>query len=431
MSQKDVDSQPVSASPEVETEPLHKAEGSTGVKTDWRVFSVFVVIGCLQLAGWNAMLNVMHPLGEIINAPNLGEIIRWSYGAALFCVTAFFIKFDFIWQSVVYGGLALTSFFMLLFSVVLQANPNAVLYVYPFLGVGLAVAAGMIGSAGFGFASQFPKDYSGAMSAGLGVSGIVMFGLSCLSLEVIFPQKSVTDITASMWFLSTCTTILAIGATLAFYFLFNMPSTVAWFSKQSSLNDKTDCELNAYAKKTDVEDDYEIGGLSYILKKAWTMGIPTFLCLFITLTIFPVVGPLKWSTNQSIHLYLVGLYTLGDLIGRYLPNVVPQLMVSRFYTHIISYLRFIFIIFSLLSALYRCSPFLGALWFHILQIFLLALTNGWMSTVTFVRTVEMVNGDGAKKRIASFCLLCVTGSILVSQGLSYFISNAVVAPACG
>lgn len=52
----------------------------------------------------------------------------------------------------------------------------------------------------------------------------------------------------------------------------------------------------------------------------------------------------------------------------------------------------------------------------------LSLTNGWMSTVTFVRTIEQVNGDGAKKRIASFCLLCVTGSILVAQGIVYFIT---------
>lgn len=297
----------------VETSPLRsKSSGEPAVKTDWIIFSVFVALGCLQLAGWNAMLNILDDIGRAVAVKDLATVVRWCYGAVLFAITAFFVKFDYVIKSIMYAGLLLTSVIMLLFAVVLQWSPAATRYAYPILACGLAASAGMIGSTGFGFASHFPKDYSGAMSAGLGVSGLAMWAIWYLASQAIFTGGTLVALQKSMWLFSGAILLLTVGAAVVFNYLFSKPLIVAWFATQHERNasKNNDCEKNSQA----VEDDYEIGGLSYILKKSWLMGIPTFLCLFITLIPFPIIGPVAWypSSSQTILLFIVSSLILLD-----------------------------------------------------------------------------------------------------------------------
>lgn len=403
--------------------PPNAEKHQSGIFSEKNVlFLTFLMIGCLQLGGWNALICFLTPLETFAEFQKLPVVLRWTYGVILFVGNALLFKYSFVNKPSLYCGIASVPLSLGLFAIVFTWFPSASMALCPIITVMLTCGSVLIGSAGFGYAAQLPQDQSGIMSSGLGFSGIVIYIIWTLSHSVFTINKPI-DLAVPLWIFFVVISIL----TAVCYFLivkaFNGEQLSAVEAGTKISADAADTE----ASISGVEDDFVNGGYKCILSKAWIMGIPTFQALFITLIIFPIIGPVEWSKHKIISNIdlLIGIFLVGDLIGRFLPNFVNGLMVDQKNVHIISNARLIFIITFFLPLINNFPQIFKKPFFAYLNMFLMALTSGWMSTCSIVRTIETVKGDEAKKKISTYCLCCVALSILLSQGLSIPLSSAI------
>ena len=381
------------------------------------IFLTFLALGHLQLAGWNSLLCIIIPVGAEPQFTFLPLLIRFVYGVILLLGNLFFFKFTCVNLVALVSGLTSVPLVLFLYALSYTFFHNSINFLFPLISIVLTVGSVLIGVAGFGFAVRFSNDYSGAMSAGLGFSGLItyVFWFICTSFFNIAEMRGAVH---AFWLMFAFTFIIYLKVMFLLFYTINfteMGDVV--HGKHEGESDYFDSEIDKSNQLAD--DDYISGGYKLLLKKAWTLGIPTFLVLFITLLVFPAIGPVLWFNAEQVHVVslFTGIFILGDLFGRYFPNVFPFLMFTPRLIHIITHMRWLFVVTFVLSALYPENGLFGSVYFLTMQMVLLSITSGLLSTATFVRAIETVNGSRAKEKVASFCLICVALSIFLSQAL--------------
>lgn len=163
------------------------------------------------------------------------------------------------------------------------------------------------------------------------------------------------------------------------------------------------------------EEDLPSRGWREIARDSWIFILCIFLSFFITMNLFPAVGPLRWNYNQSVpcrFLLLIGLFSVGDIIGRCLvdlselsPRHLGCLVLGKRGLLILVFTRVVFYVPFFLGYSLEGIPILNDFWWYVILILSLATTQGWVSTVGIVRACNSVVRSSEKEIISPVAVI--------------------------
>lgn len=116
-----------------------------------------------------------------------------------------------------------------------------------------------------------------------------------------------------------------------------------------------------------------------------------------------------------------GIFQLVDFIGRYLPNVIPTLLIHESQLKWFLIVRVLLIVAFVLSMKFPSTVILGDIWCHMVQMALLAFTNGWLSTVATIHLPGHVKAAEAKSRASALGIAVGFVGIVAGQWTSKLI----------
>lgn len=388
------------------------------------IFLLFLFIGAVQLLGWNAVLNSMSNIGSLVypNESPLIDTVTVTYSTVIMVATMIFIKWSVVHVYTTYAGLALSAICAILAGVAAHLPFSGASALFHTVGGLMALSAALIGSSAFGYATRFPGNQCGVLSSGMGLAGVITFTGWMIAQYAIFKQDA-TGTQSANWLLQVIVFIFSVG-TIGLGLVFFNRSWVQEIMTAERQTAENDTEKTAGIQEK--KGTYEEGGLKLVIQKVWWLAALYVLHMYITLYCFPTVGPAHWKDLPYEGDIIVGTFQLADLAGRYIPNVVPKLLVGKKTLVVAIIARLVFVVtFMLTFSLRTSTAFFGYFFVHFIQMFLLALTNGWLCTCCFVRMPQMVEGDAAKDRVASISLLSTFFGIAGGQWTAYGVMKAL------
>eukprot|EP00921_Rhytidocystis_pertsovi_P018591 GHVQ01029455.1.p1 GENE.GHVQ01029455.1~~GHVQ01029455.1.p1 ORF type:complete len:571 (+),score=79.03 GHVQ01029455.1:436-2148(+) len=156
----------------------------------------------------------------------------------------------------------------------------------------------------------------------------------------------------------------------------------------------------------------------WVFRQSMLPVCSVFLCFFVTLSLFPNVGPLEWGNEVVV---VIGMFQLGDFLGRFLPSAqcyLGSLVVwPKNVVFLVSIGRILFV------PLYMCCDRFGytseepmsifsALWFHIILTLCLAVSNGWLASLSMMYAPNCLEKDEDKGRASSIATLSLLIAIM-------------------
>eukprot|EP00922_Rhytidocystis_sp_ex-Travisia-forbesii_P043377 GHVS01064707.1.p1 GENE.GHVS01064707.1~~GHVS01064707.1.p1 ORF type:complete len:554 (-),score=89.14 GHVS01064707.1:811-2472(-) len=167
----------------------------------------------------------------------------------------------------------------------------------------------------------------------------------------------------------------------------------------------------------------------WLFQQAWQQIAALFVTIFVTLQMFPNVGPIKWGDEGNMMVVMFGMFQTGDFIGRYLPNA--SRLLGRLVTlhsravFPLSICRLIFI--PLFMACFKLgtggsgngtNDVLGSSAFHIILMLFLSVTNGWLCSLCLMYVpTKLVKGED-KGAACSLAVLLMLVGIMAGLWLS-------------
>lgn len=159
-----------------------------------------------------------------------------------------------------------------------------------------------------------------------------------------------------------------------------------------------------------LEKDLPSRGWRAIARDSWVFVSCIFTSFFVTMNLFPTVGPLRWNYNQSVpchFLLLIGLFSVGDIVGRSLfdlstlaPRRLGCLFLGKRGLVILVFSRFLFYVPFFLGFSLHGVPVLNDFWWYVVLILSLSTTQGWVSTVGMVRACSSVVRTSEKEIVS-------------------------------
>ncbi|PFH32195.1 hypothetical protein BESB_021360 [Besnoitia besnoiti] len=192
----------------------------------------------------------------------------------------------------------------------------------------------------------------------------------------------------------------------------------------------TQCELSLDG--VDDECNLPSRGWRFFLKDSGSFLFCVFFNFFVTLNLFPRVGPIMWhypgfAKNGPQYIILFGLFSVGDFCGKSIPDLsalFPQL--KRWLTIPEKMLlpvvlgRLVFAVFFLLGA-YLTNDFFNSFALYVILIFLLSVTNGWCATASMLYASSSVKRFEEKEIVGPTSVLMLLVGIMagVYSALAY------------
>lgn len=110
-----------------------------------------------------------------------------------------------------------------------------------------------------------------------------------------------------------------------------------------------------------------------------------------------------------------------DFVGRYLTTVLNFLLIKESTLAWLLAVRTSLVVTFILSMKYNSTVILSDNWFHILQMAILALSQGWLNTVAVIHLPAHVEGGAAKSRACTLGLSVAFLGIVSGQWSSKLI----------
>ncbi|KAH7650173.1 hypothetical protein FG379_003253 [Cryptosporidium bovis] len=271
----------------------------------------------------------------------------------------------------------------------------------------------------FTLAAIMPESFCSDVSLGQSYSGAVTFVLASI-LEYSLPHDVDGRKTLVVIMFGISAVISLLAAFLAQSLTRSPWSYSAIDDIRRNSNRSTLCTVNNYRNDSqfscedsllsisiDTESNFEIKNTNMeVTRQIWPQLYNIFISFMVTLAVFPTictewVSNLPDSSSNILMIALVGMFHLGDMIGRHLPRfgfVVPPSLLWIFTT---SRLAFI----PLYSMIKQASPdsLLASVWTKLFVQFFLAFTNGFFAYLAFIYGPETVYFRYNKEK-ASFLL---------------------------
>ncbi|EPR59898.1 nucleoside transporter protein [Toxoplasma gondii GAB2-2007-GAL-DOM2] len=192
----------------------------------------------------------------------------------------------------------------------------------------------------------------------------------------------------------------------------------------------TECELNL--DMVNDECHWPSRGWRYFLRDSGIFLFCVFFNFFVTLNLFPRVGPIMWhypgfAKNGPQYIILFGLFSIGDLCGKSLPDLATlSPRVGRWLTIPEKLLlpivlsRVVLAVFFLLGA-YLVNAFFNSFALYVILILLLSVTSGWCATASMVYACSSVKRFEEKEIVGPMSVLMLLVGIMagVYSALAY------------
>lgn len=334
--------------------------------------ATFVLIGFSTLNVWNSLLALEFQESNYY-AFQLSGLVLASIGATFINLPKILLPFFLF-------GLMITCF---LFQIAHFYVSDAY-FIYTCAGIFLLIGLSM-GSAqtiAFSVGASLDINVSGFVSAGFGVSGIFSFIVN-LILDFIISTERIHGILSQKVIIlyTICEIIIAINMVMC---VLTLPLKKQKIQRSDEIDVKEDGAVEVDKRNMTTKE---------ILKDIHKAIICEFLTNFVTLNIFPTVGPFSWMHNRNRDsndvTILLGMFQIFDVISRYLPNLaygnkyLKFLIFSSKNLLICNCVRFIFIAWFVANT-FLMGPGVGPLIYLCVSMSVFALTNGWFATLPYI-----------------------------------------------
>eukprot|EP01054_Gregarina_sp_Poly1_P006597 Gregarina_sp_Poly_1__6596@NODE_353_length_9300_cov_96_781761_g295_i0_p4_GENE_NODE_353_length_9300_cov_96_781761_g295_i0NODE_353_length_9300_cov_96_781761_g295_i0_p4_ORF_typecomplete_len418_score23_20Nucleoside_tran/PF01733_18/2_4e03Nucleoside_tran/PF01733_18/1_8e36CLN3/PF02487_17/5_6e08Fuseless/PF15993_5/1_6e03Fuseless/PF15993_5/4_4e02Fuseless/PF15993_5/0_019Fuseless/PF15993_5/1e03_NODE_353_length_9300_cov_96_781761_g295_i029474200 len=360
-----------------------------------RHWQAFLLLGHTHLYFWNVFLNALDDLSlDVYPSSNINTVIALYVS---FNVISLLVVMEFNLQlnsrAFLMSTLALGTSHLLLASAAQWApgQTTTLLSVVSLAGG----ASGASQACAYGLAASTPTIYSGWVSTGNGMAGVVSFPLWLLLTWLLFPNHTL----ASLWFVSLLGTIFCLISCIAYLNI-----------RRDRVLARRLQERIILAKDLRRHPDYPTNW--NLIRKSWQSCAALILVVYVSLMIYPNIVPLGWADEDQFHMnVLLGEFQVGDFVGRYIPLVGPLWTLPN----LSRLLRW-----SLLRTLIVVPVYVemkhqnGRFWYHSLLVLLLALTNGWLTTAAMIRGVQKLRSfryQPYRDRFSSLLVLFLVMSI--------------------
>lgn len=273
----------------------------------------------------------------------------------------------------------------------------------------------------FTLAAIMPESFCSDVSLGQSFSGAITFTLTII-LDIFIPHdiQGRKLLVTVMFALST---IISLFAAFLAQSLTKSPwcySAIAEIRRKS--NSSTLISVNQYRNDSqlsyedslvsvpislETENSFECRSTHLeVTRQIWPQLYNIFMSFMVTLAVFPTICA-EWDTflpekySNILMVILVGMFHLGDMLGRHVPKFGFTIPPSLLWILTTSRLAFIPLYAAIKNASY--DSFLASIWTKIIVQFFLAFTNGLSAYLAFIYGPETVYFRHNKEK-ASFLL---------------------------
>ncbi|KAH0485561.1 MAG: hypothetical protein KVP17_000796 [Porospora cf. gigantea B] len=277
-------------------------------------------------------------------------------------------------------------------------NETAALAAMAALNVVIGGMGGALSCHGYQWAGQVSPGCVAWVSTGIGASGVASFFTFLFFSELVFPKASVAGQQQLIW------TLFAIGG------LAPLMTTVAVRSFSKSELFRT-LRLNTRLNSTGRSE------LVVVLRECFPFCAALFFHFFVTMSLFPVVGPYSWSKLSYTSTTIInGVFQVTDMTSRWLPRSVPALLLSRRVTLLLFVIRpLVFIPLFVVPARLPDIDLLNNALFQGTVMLLFAFFHGTGATVGAVHTIDSVTTPQDKQLAACLMTISVTAGVTVGM----------------
>eukprot|EP01056_Protomagalhaensia_sp_Gyna25_P005532 Protomagalhaensia_sp_Gyna_25__5531@NODE_747_length_2706_cov_389_136858_g585_i0_p1_GENE_NODE_747_length_2706_cov_389_136858_g585_i0NODE_747_length_2706_cov_389_136858_g585_i0_p1_ORF_typecomplete_len443_score38_04Nucleoside_tran/PF01733_18/2e03Nucleoside_tran/PF01733_18/9_2e44MFS_2/PF13347_6/22MFS_2/PF13347_6/0_096MFS_2/PF13347_6/1Vpu/PF00558_19/0_54Vpu/PF00558_19/4_4e03_NODE_747_length_2706_cov_389_136858_g585_i011382466 len=369
-----------------------EAAGGTPTQTasfSWMYVLIFILIGTSHLTFWNGILNI---LGDVRNVyfedqPSASDTLTAAQTSGTLIAALI---------NSVYGKINIRVFLVcaiihtashiltpvVLYAGSLGARAGLLHTVYVLAGL----SNGGMQSFGYALSGAMPYIYTGAVSAGNGLAGIVTF-----AVWLIVKAVDATAVMKNLWI------TMGVGCFCSVASIF----IVLGLYKRAEIREKIDHDN---AKQIEAKHDTEAPSYGTLIKDSWPMLLVVFTTFFYTLAFFPNVGPIRWSGSGNQLDVTLGMFQVGDFVGRFMPNLTFFIL-SPLLVYIVTVIRFVFIVFFVLFWRKSQSSPWDSFAFQAIIMLVFAITNGWMSSCAMIHAPSMSPHAAYRGKVAAVALV--------------------------
>ncbi|OHT06237.1 Nucleoside transporter family protein [Tritrichomonas foetus] len=375
--------------------------GNESTKIPYRIELCMLLFGTVILYNYNTFINgidffqTKFPDNNLIST-NIARVHNIAnavtYLLSICFIEQFNIKVRFYVSILV--ELAITIFFLIYVNV---GTPNLIV-IYTVEGISAAFTAVLEGTA-LGLAGMFGGNSTAMAASGLALSG-VMTAITRVLSKMMGPGEG--------WFFFGSTFLFYLASTITFVF----------FIKDEYVVEKL--------KNTVVSNNFlqRMSRFTKVMRKIWTIWVMAFVCMVITLALFPgymcrTVSKHGLTIDWVVTL-VISMFMAGDFLGRIVTRWFS--FPSRKYLFIPHLLRLIFFVFVMISI--EGVAIVDDIWIYCMS-FLLAFTGGYYVTLCLNYTAQLDTLDVEEIELATF-LISVALSLGVFSGswLTYAMPTA-------
>lgn len=348
----------------------------------------FCLMGFADLFFWNCILSILWDIREFVytDYPQMTDTLNAtnmmsSVVVAVYCV----------WSGAVNHTITITAAFGFCVAAVATAccvqwapGLTGVILIH-FANIIAGAASGLYQTGAVGLASVISEVLNGYISTGAGICGVVTWalwrGISASSL----------DTKGALWVLMALAFLVAATGGIFFWIISRQPA-IAERSKEvreSLRTEATNPDAPSYL---------------FLLKRCWKPIFAIFFNMYITLFFFPNIGPLNWGAGDNTN-WIMGGFQFGDLIGRYMPVLIPMVVYSVNTAFLVSLGRTLFLVLAILVFAYKEKAFFSHVAWQVVLIACMAITSGWNVSCIFMKTPDVIPQADWRSRVGSLLVL--------------------------
>ncbi|PHJ15074.1 nucleoside transporter protein [Cystoisospora suis] len=181
------------------------------------------------------------------------------------------------------------------------------------------------------------------------------------------------------------------------------------------------------------EQHWPSRGWRWFLRDSGVFLFCVFLNFFVTLNLYPRVGPIMWhypgfSKNGPQYIILFGVFCMGDFFGKSIPDIAGLsaglkrwLMIPRKYVLAVVLGRLLLVVFFLLGAYLVPNTFFNSFAVYVILMLILAITSGWCATTSMLYACSSVRRFEEKEIVGPMSVLMLLLGIMagVYSALAY------------
>lgn len=265
----------------------------------------------------------------------------------------------------------------------------------------LGLTAGAFQCQGFAYAVITEKSTITYVSLGNGFAGVYSFFFYTIFFEGVFDKSDLNQQLQLIWALFAVGIFASLVQVVFAFYMFRQD-----FFQEA---------LSSYLDATSHDVESSERSLKSILKDSWHFAFASGFIFFVTICVYPMVGPFSWPMTSSWMNALNGVFQIGDMLFRFIPELGPRFLLSRKVTMVGTLARtIIFIPLFMIPARLPEVAVLSNEWFLLLVMVVFVLSNGWFATCAQIHTMQSVTDHKETNVVANILTVGIVSQVTVA-----------------